>query len=162
MVYLPLLKNISQLGWWNSQLNVEWKNKTCSKPPTRNGWSEIASDWEGTGWTCLQAFDHQGIQGHQGTRFCQAHDDQLVKVPLFNPKSSWFSAVQLVCHNFDVKLWQTTSTLAEERSTWWRSRRAKRENVEHLWVWNCLTTFFTFEIQPNAFVGKSCQQARGQ
>ena len=27
------LKNISQLGWWNSQLI--WENKKCSKPPTR-------------------------------------------------------------------------------------------------------------------------------
>ena len=35
VVYLPLLKKIRirQLGWWHSQLNG--KNKTCSKPPTR-------------------------------------------------------------------------------------------------------------------------------
>ena len=38
VVYLPtplkMMEWVRQLGWWNSQYSI-WKNKKCSKPPTR-------------------------------------------------------------------------------------------------------------------------------
>ena len=30
---------LRQLGWWHSQSITVWKNKNCSKPPTRFSWS---------------------------------------------------------------------------------------------------------------------------